>query len=170
MVADANRLPFRSATFDACWARAVLIHSPDAASVVREIARVLRPGGRTVLSEPDHGTHVVATDEQAVFEAVLAHRRTRFRDPIVGRELPHLATIAGLEITATWATPIVLRSYQQALAAGGPFGTAVDDAVADGAISNSDAERYDASLRKRDAEGSFLFTGVSVTMAAQRPA
>jgi SAM-dependent methyltransferase len=49
---DALRLPFRDATFGAVLLADVLEHCPEDAPVLAEIARVLRPGGRLVLSVP----------------------------------------------------------------------------------------------------------------------
>ena len=49
--ADAQRLPFRDASFDlACSAYGALPFVADSAGVMREVARVLRPGGRWVFS------------------------------------------------------------------------------------------------------------------------
>jgi SAM-dependent methyltransferase len=44
-VADAESLPFRSEAFDIVYSWGVLHHSPDTSVAVREIFRVLRPGG-----------------------------------------------------------------------------------------------------------------------------
>ncbi|MDY7102429.1 MAG: methyltransferase domain-containing protein [Actinomycetota bacterium] len=169
VVGDGVALPFDDDRFDGCSARAVLVHTAEPGRVVHEIARVVRPGGRVVLSEPDHGTHVVATDHQDTFGAILAHRRTTFANPRVGRRLADLAIDAGLDVTAVWATPIVHRSYEAVLAAGGPFGRAVDAAVEAGAISREDAERYDASLRELDERGGFVFAAMAMTVAAAVP-
>lgn len=49
--ADAQRLPFGAASFDlACSAYGALPFVADSAAVMREVARVLRPGGRFVFS------------------------------------------------------------------------------------------------------------------------
>jgi SAM-dependent methyltransferase len=49
--ADAQRLPFADASFDAaCSAFGALPFVADSAAVMREVARVLRPGGRFVFS------------------------------------------------------------------------------------------------------------------------
>lgn len=166
VVGDGQRLPFGTASFDAASARAVLIHTPAPGRTVAELRRVLVPGGRVVLSEPDHGSHLVATDELDVFERITAHRRTTFRHPLVGRALPSLAVDAGLTVTGCWTTPIVHRSYGTARAAGGPFGVAVDRAVAAGAITADEADRYDASLRDLDARGAFLFVAQAIVLTA----
>jgi ubiquinone biosynthesis O-methyltransferase len=46
-----ERLPFPNASFDVVVSVTVLCFVPDAAGAVREMARVLRPGGRLVLGE-----------------------------------------------------------------------------------------------------------------------
>lgn len=49
---SAERLPFASASFSAALAIAVLEHVPDDGAVLREIARVLKPGGRAWATVP----------------------------------------------------------------------------------------------------------------------
>lgn len=48
-----DRLPFDDESFDAVVAKDLLEHVPDPAAVVREIRRVLRPGGTVFASSPD---------------------------------------------------------------------------------------------------------------------
>ncbi len=50
--ADAQRLPFRDAAFDAVVSFAALEHIPDPRRVVAEMLRVLKPGGRVYLVVP----------------------------------------------------------------------------------------------------------------------
>ncbi|HSP16230.1 MAG TPA: class I SAM-dependent methyltransferase [Thermoanaerobaculia bacterium] len=47
--ADAENLPFRDASFDVVFSNGVLHHTSDTTRAVREVHRVLRPGGRVVL-------------------------------------------------------------------------------------------------------------------------
>jgi SAM-dependent methyltransferase len=47
--ADAEHLPFADASFDFVWSWGVIHHSESTDAVVREIARVLRPGGTLAL-------------------------------------------------------------------------------------------------------------------------
>jgi SAM-dependent methyltransferase len=45
-------LPFRDRTFDAAICSEVLEHVPDDVAVLREVARVMKPGGRLIVSVP----------------------------------------------------------------------------------------------------------------------
>ncbi|MHB1318216.1 MAG: class I SAM-dependent methyltransferase, partial [Anaerolineae bacterium] len=56
VVADGSRMPFASAQFDTTLSVQVLEHVPDPTSMVREIARVLRPGGYAVFLVPQTST------------------------------------------------------------------------------------------------------------------
>jgi cyclopropane fatty-acyl-phospholipid synthase-like methyltransferase len=48
---DAGKMPFPDASFDAAWAFESFHHMHDRSQVLREIRRVLRPGGRFVLAD-----------------------------------------------------------------------------------------------------------------------
>lgn len=53
--ADATALPFEDATFDHVWCHNVTMNIEDKAALVRETARVLRPGGRFSCAEVGQG-------------------------------------------------------------------------------------------------------------------
>jgi ubiquinone/menaquinone biosynthesis C-methylase UbiE/uncharacterized protein YbaR (Trm112 family) len=46
---DAEFLPFRDCCFDLVYSNGALHHTPDTAKAIREVFRVLRPGGRAVI-------------------------------------------------------------------------------------------------------------------------
>ena len=52
VVADLTSLPFRNGAFEAALNIVVLEHVPEPARALREIARVLRPGGRLLIVVP----------------------------------------------------------------------------------------------------------------------
>jgi ubiquinone/menaquinone biosynthesis C-methylase UbiE len=74
LVGDGMYLPFASASFDGCWADRTFQHLPQPQATLSELVRVLRPGGRMVVVDPDYDTQVVAVADQA-----LAERLRRFR-------------------------------------------------------------------------------------------
>jgi SAM-dependent methyltransferase len=168
--AHAQHLPFPDRTFDACRARAVLIHTPHPEQTVAEMARCLTPGGRLVLSEPDQGSHLVAAggspEIDEVCERVMRHRRSKFRNPLAGRALPRLVIDAGMTVVKTWATPIVYTSLASARAAGGPFDRAVADAATEGVITASEGNAYIDALADADGRGHFVFAALAVSLVA----
>jgi ubiquinone/menaquinone biosynthesis C-methylase UbiE len=52
---DITRLPFPSASFDGVICSHVLEHIPDDAGAMRELRRVLRPGGTILIQVPQSG-------------------------------------------------------------------------------------------------------------------
>jgi len=59
VVGDASRLPFRDGAFDAVICTETLEHLPDDAGAMREIARLLRPGGTLLGAVPSHFTELL---------------------------------------------------------------------------------------------------------------
>ena len=94
-VADALRLPFAANALDLVVTRLALHHMPDPSAAVREMARVLRLGGR--LGVFDMTTSEI-TEESAYHNLV-----ERLRDPSHARALPlselaHMLGLAGLDL------------------------------------------------------------------------
>jgi ubiquinone/menaquinone biosynthesis C-methylase UbiE len=56
-VTDGGALPLEDASVDAALANMYLHHRPDPAAALREMARLLRPGGRLVVTDLDRHTH-----------------------------------------------------------------------------------------------------------------
>ena len=56
--ADAENLPFEPNTYDYIWSWGVIHHSPDTVKCAREMARVLKPGGRVgIMLYHDHSLY-----------------------------------------------------------------------------------------------------------------
>ncbi len=83
-VGDALYLPFRDASIDLVWSIHVLHHLPDPATALREVRRVLRPGGHLVIAETveDHPVIRLARSVRPRWDGVPVHARfssTTFR-------------------------------------------------------------------------------------------
>lgn len=92
---DALALPFADATFDRVIASEVLEHVPDDQAAMRELARVLRPGGRAAVTVPrwlPELVNWVLSDEYHLVPG--GHIRIYRRSVLAGR-----LRAAGLEVT-----------------------------------------------------------------------
>ncbi len=101
--ADANHLPFASATFDAVFACAVLQHVDDPGALLAEARRVCRPGAVIGVTDADWDGYVVHPPDPLLLrgQEVLAAIRPK-GDPRVGKRLRELLGTAGfVDVTAS---------------------------------------------------------------------
>jgi SAM-dependent methyltransferase len=98
IVGDAHALDFPDGTFQGVTCTRVLQHVEDPSAAVREMARVLAPGGRIVLLEPDWDGWTLDADDLATTRAVRDRIASRLRQPDIGRRLRRLALEAGLDV------------------------------------------------------------------------
>lgn len=85
--ADAENLDFADATFDLVYSHGVLHHTPDTARAVREVHRVLRPGGRAVVMLYHHDSYNYRVNIRLLRRAGAQLLRTN-----AGVKLAHLLT------------------------------------------------------------------------------
>lgn len=94
---DVHALGVAAESFDRVRTDRVLQHVRDPTAVLREIARVHRPGGRAVFAEPDWGTLALDHPDDELADAFRRFVVDRaIRNPMVGRQLRRLAVPAGL--------------------------------------------------------------------------
>jgi SAM-dependent methyltransferase len=97
-----------SGAFDHAWTRFLLEYQPDPETVVRELARVVRRGGKvTLIDLQGNGTQhfgMPAELRQALDEILADIAQTGF-DPDVGAKLPRIAAAAGLVDIGTKSSP-----------------------------------------------------------------
>lgn len=98
--ADATRLPFDDASFDAVVVTQVLEYVPDVDSAIAEIARVLRPGGRVLALDTDWDSIVWASDDDARMSRVLAAWEAHAPHPRLPRTLAQRLQAQGLELAS----------------------------------------------------------------------
>jgi len=165
---DAQRLPFDPATFDACRAERTLQHVGDPDRAVGEMARVLRPGGRVTLIEPDWEGLLIEGSDPTLSGAIWRNRLEGFRQPRVGRRLRALLTQHGfVEITLDAAVGLITdfdlaeRNFE--------FANAAKDAVKAGIVSEQDTLRWLDELRQANRDGRFLCSALSFRAAGQKP-
>lgn len=97
-VADGAHLPFKDDAFDAAVCNLVLLWAPDPGAMVREMARVVRPGGLVLASmEPDYGGKLHWPSNPLVDTVFRGEGvANRGGDPHAGRKLRQWFVAAGL--------------------------------------------------------------------------
>jgi ubiquinone/menaquinone biosynthesis C-methylase UbiE len=118
--ADAKALPFAARSFDRVFSVETLEHvfRPDRPAVYAELARVLKPGGKLVLSTPNYSSPIEAVKRLAVRWPVLRRRLPsscfaeaeddpvsyhpyRYHHPLRSAELVRGLVRAGFEVLGT---------------------------------------------------------------------
>jgi ubiquinone/menaquinone biosynthesis C-methylase UbiE len=106
---DATQLRLRDeewGSFDVAHCRFVLEHLRDPLAAVRELVRVVKPGGRVVLADDDHDVLRLHPEPGSFAILWRAYVRAFDRlgcDPFIGRRLPTLVHEAGaMPIRSTW--------------------------------------------------------------------
>jgi ubiquinone/menaquinone biosynthesis C-methylase UbiE len=166
-VADAARLPLDDGSFDACRVDRVLQHIADPAPAVREMVRVIRPGGVLVAYDNDWETLTVDCVDRELTRTILNAWCDRFPSGWIGRRLVPLFLQAGLCGIVTYPKTLVLRELDVADRIFSFFSTA-ERLVEARLISRSDANRWFDALRAADAKGRFFTSYTGFLVAGTR--
>lgn len=167
---DTTQLPFADASFDVVFCRYLLIHIADPLRVVREMMRVIRPGGFAVAFEGDFTGTGTSYPPCAALETIHKVWRGLFQNPLAARSLIHYfraAGSAGIRAGAwtelEFERSILKRIYRLSAEATGPA------AVAKGIVTQSEAEEMIAELiRLEEDESSVLLKFPDVWVIAQK--
>lgn len=155
-VCAAEQLPFADATFDRAVIDRTLQHVDNPSMVLREVYRVLRPGGRIVAIEPDWQTVIFdISDFDMSFRFASFLAGTFVNTGRVGRSLPRLAREAGFAEAHLSAFNMLLRDYSDAETTFA-ITPALGSMVSAGAASDAEASRFRQSLLQADSSGRFV--------------
>ena len=166
---DAQRLQFSDNTFDAVRAERVLIHLQRPEQAMREMMRVVRPGGRVVASDPDWGLRSIDHPDHDVTRRVFEHWCASFASGgAVARQLPRLFRESGLIDVEVQASASQVTDYALSDGLFGYRGV-VDRACAGGAVTTAERDRWLEGLELIASGGHFASIGVVVTVRRQKP-
>ncbi|GAA1216654.1 class I SAM-dependent methyltransferase [Kitasatospora nipponensis] len=114
-LADLHDLPLADGLADGARTDRVLQHVADPVQALREIHRVLRPGGRLVMGEPDWETLTIDHPDGELSRAYTRYVTDQVvRNARIGRELPRLAAGVGFTVPTVLPVTSVLRDARTA--------------------------------------------------------
>jgi len=155
--ADGHRLPFADRRFDAVLAITVILHVEDPLRVVKEMARVARPGGRVALQDQDFGLVGAAHPDRELTARILDGVAARiYAEPHSGRRLGALLRAAGLRhvrmLADVYQDTTLTRFSRNFLE------RRAENAVRFGIVDAPTAERWLDGFNALYAEGNFVLT------------
>lgn len=160
---DLRNLPFRRGTIDACRIDRVLQHIGSPVHAVRELARVLAPGGILVAFDNDWETFWIHLDDPGLAGRICRFWRDSFAAGRVGRDLGEIVMQCGVTGISTEPRTLVLTDLQ---AAEQVFDLPhlLDRMVQSGELTLPEAAAVRADLSRRAASGTFSagYTGYLV--------
>jgi ubiquinone/menaquinone biosynthesis C-methylase UbiE len=110
---DCRRIDLADGAFDAAVAHTLLSHVDDPLAVVKEAARLVRPGGMIGLFDGDYASltfgHADPAKGKAYDEAII---RGLITSPRVMRQMPRILRAAGLQLTVSF--PYILAEVGKA--------------------------------------------------------
>jgi len=123
--ASVYEMPFADGSFDVVYAHQVLQHLRERPSAVREMLRVVRPGGLVAVRDVDWGTAAYWPRDRWIDRFIEVHHQAWYKnggEPQMGRQLRALFNAAGvddLEVSAAvwcYATPDETSAWGEAYA------------------------------------------------------
>ncbi|HYQ67404.1 methyltransferase domain-containing protein [Actinophytocola sp.] len=157
---DAYELPFPDGSLDAVTCERLFQHLHDPDRAAREIGRVLRPGGRTVITDTDWGTAIIHPGDPDIARVVTEAMRGGIANPFAARRLAGHVKRAGLTIDDVGSQALV----QSPSAATGPLVRMLGRMAVDrGVVDAEGCEQFLADLAAAAESGDFH---MSVTMFA----
>jgi SAM-dependent methyltransferase len=172
-------LPYADASFDVVYAHQVLQHLREPSVALREMLRVLRPGGLLAVRDVDWGTVAYWPADPWLDRFLQVHRDTWSRnggEPHMGRKLRALFNASGVrevEISAAdwcYATPSETRDWGEAYAERlltSPMG---ERPIEYGYASRGDVEAMAGAFRAWSAHPDAFWSFIHVAALARKPA
>jgi SAM-dependent methyltransferase len=112
IVAPDGTLPLEHGEIDLVWCSEVLEHVPDTIAFLTEMRRVLRRGGRLVLTVPDHGrvkrTLLALTHYDAHYDPLGQHLRFYTRRSL--KRVLHAAGFEQITLAALGGPPLLRQA------------------------------------------------------------
>lgn len=165
---DARSLPFNDGEFDAAHVERVLMHLDDPDLALREMRRVVRPGGWIVAAEPDSaGIRIDHPADPEAMALIAGRDVAAVRNPGMGLELNRRLAAAGFVERHVEVFTEFDRTYHPISAAGDR--EAADALVTEGLLARERADAAIAYLEAASERGEYAWMGSMIMVAGRVP-
>jgi ubiquinone/menaquinone biosynthesis C-methylase UbiE len=166
--ADAAHLDLADASFDGCYSIRTFQHLDDPERALAEMVRVLRPGGRIVVADPDHQTTIMDVAERELARRFLNWRSDTIRNGWIAHHMPALMQAVGLvDISVTPKTH--LSTDYAEVEATSHYEGGIQVARGEGILSAEEAQCLTAALRATAEGGHFFCATTFFITSGTRP-
>jgi ubiquinone/menaquinone biosynthesis C-methylase UbiE len=166
---DAQQLIFSDDFFDASRSDRVLQHLPNPEIALQEMIRVTKPGGHIVVTDVDWETLVIDSADRATTRVVANFICDAIRCGWIGRQLPRMFKVAGLEQLVVSPATFVLDDFRVADQLLG-LQRHVRLAQQAGAVSTEAAVRWIGEAKQASQTGCFLAATTGFGVCGRKPA
>lgn len=111
---DITKIPYRDDTFDACRIDRVLQHLREPQEAIRELARVLKPGGVLVAFDNDWETFSISLGDKEIAARIRRAWHDSFASGRVGKDLASLFEACGITAVRSEPRELVLTDLATA--------------------------------------------------------
>ncbi|HEY7094637.1 MAG TPA: methyltransferase domain-containing protein, partial [Ktedonobacterales bacterium] len=168
-VGDANTLPYEDGSFDVATATQIYNYVADLPTALRELYRVLRPGGRALVLETDWDALVWNTTDRERMRRVLTVWLEHSAHAYLPRALTPLLRNAGFHVTHEAVFPLFNPRYAPDTFSYGLIDFIVSFVQGRAGVSAEEAQAWADELRERGQADEYFFSLNRYVFLAARP-
>lgn len=155
---DVNALPIPEMAFDVALASQVYEYVADIDGALRELARVIRPGGRVVLVDTDWESAVWASGDDARMRRVLEAWNEHIPHPQLPRTLKRRMEAAGFRNVEVAIVPLLNLAYDPATYSLGMMTLIGNFASGRNGLTADDIAAWHADAKRMGERGEYFFS------------